>query len=295
MSIKVTSYRIGAVVPTTQYGNLQPEIILEGGTLAAMKKEGMKHIQEIWDQYGTNPLKQNKEKPEMEGIKFEEVLSFTGEKILWSDYLHEYRSLDNIKLTSGSTYSSLTEKPFDSALLSEKSGNSWEVDKDELAALWKINANISTDYGTTIHRALEAYMLYHKMGEIVRQKKGLDYNYALPKNEYLRDIVLSFVNQFGTFTNAEVFVSDVKNRMAGQIDALNILDMKEKVCSIGDYKTNFELKKPKLKGYQKQMNFYRTALENKGWKVQSMDLFHFDGTKWNKFEMEREEIDMNLF
>lgn len=295
MATKITSYKVGAVIPTTQYGNLQPEITLEGGTIAAMKKEGMKHIQDIWDQYGSNPLKENSSKPEMEGVKFEEVLSFTGEKVLWSDYLHEYRSLDGVKLTSGSTYAALTEKPFDSALLSEKSGNAWGVDKDQLAALWKINGNISTDYGTTVHRALEAYMLYHELGAKVQEVKGLEYNYALPKNEYLRNAVLSFVEMFGTFSNAEVFVTDVNNKMAGQIDGLNILDMEKKVCSMGDYKTNFEMKKPKLKGYQKQMNFYRTALENKGWTVEDMNVYHFDGEKWHQYPMDREDIDMSLF
>lgn len=294
MAATKVKYKLSSTVPVVQYGNLMPEVELEGTNLEKLHEKAMEHMQKVWDTYSEKPLRKKSEAP-VDGIQFEEVLSFTGEKVLWSDYLHEYRSLDGTKLTSGSTYASLTEKPFDSALLSEKSGNAWGVDKDALAALWKINGNISTDYGTTVHRALEAYMLYHELGAKVQEVKGLEYNYALPKNEYLRNAVLSFVEMFGTFSNAEVFVTDVNNKMAGQIDGLNILDMEKKVCSMGDYKTNFEMKKPKLKGYQKQMNFYRTALENKGWTVEDMNVYHFDGEKWHQYPMDREDIDMSLF
>lgn len=294
MAATKVKYKLSSTVPVVQYGNLMPEVELEGTNLEKLHEKAMEHMQKVWDTYSEKPLRKKTDAP-VDGIQFEEVLSFTGEKVLWSDYLHEYRSLDGVKLTSGSKYEALTEKPFDSALLSEKSGNAWGVDKDQLAALWKINGNISTDYGTTVHRALEAYMLYHELGAKVQEVKGLEYNYALPKNEYLRNAVLSFVEMFGTFSNAEVFVTDVNNKMAGQIDALNILDMEKKVCSMGDYKTNFEMKKPKLKGYQKQMNFYRTALENKGWTVEGMNVYHFDGEKWHQYPMDREDIDMSLF
>jgi hypothetical protein len=293
MPTKVTQVEMTAVIPTTQYGNIQPKFTLEGGTVEKMKEKGLELIQEVWDEYGEKPLKKKTDAP-VDGIEFEQKLSFTGENILWSEYLHEYRSLDGTRLISGSEYNSLTEKPFNSALLSEKSGNAWGVNKDELADLWKINGKIATDYGTAVHTALEAYMRFHQLGAIVQEKKGLEHNYALPKNEYLRDTVLSFVNMFGTFDLAEVFVTDTKNRMAGQIDGVNILDMQAKVCSLGDYKTNFEMKKSKLKGYTKQLNFYRTALENKGWTVESMNVYHLNGSKWNHHVIDREEIDMKL-
>lgn len=291
---KVTSYKMGAVIPTTQYGNLQPEFELEGGTLSKMKEEGLKHIQEIWDEYGSSQLSKNSEAPK-DGIEFEQKLSFTGEKVLWSEYLHEYRSLDGKKLTSGSKYADLLTKPFNSELLSEKSGNAWGVDKDDLAALWKLNGRIATEYGSSVHTALEAYMRYHEMGSVIQHLKDLDDNYALPKNEYIKKAVTSFVELFGTFDEVEVFVTDVKNNMAGQIDGLKIVDLEKKICKMGDYKTNFEMKKAKLTTYGHQMNFYRTALENNGWTVETMDLYHWNGETWKQYPVERQDIDLKLF
>ena len=295
MATKVKEVKISAVIPTVQYGNISPEFTLEGGTDKAMKKKGLELIQEVWDEYGSAPLNKNEEKPMTEGVEFEEVLSFTGEKVLWSDYLHEYRSLDGVKLTSGSAYASMLEKPFDAALLSEKSGNAWGVDKDELASLWKFNGKIATDYGTTIHQALETYMRFHKLGAVVQEKKGLEYNYALPKNDYLRKIVMDFVELFGSEGLPEVFVTDVKNKMAGQIDLLQIIDLEKKVCRLQDYKTNFEMKKAKLKYYSHQLSFYGLALKNHGWTVEGYDIFHLNGDKWNKYEVDEQDIDTKLF
>lgn len=293
MATKVTQLEMAAVIPTTQYGNLQPKFIIEGGTPAAMKKKGLELIQEVWDEYGEKPLKKKGE-PAAEGVEFEEVLSFTGEKILWSDYLHEYRSLDGTVLTSGSVYANNFEKPFNSELLSEKSANAWDVDKGELASFWKDNGKVSTDYGTSIHTCLETYHRYHKLGAAVQAKKELEFNYALPKNEYLRNIVIGFVDLFGADAEPEVYVTDVKNKMAGQIDRLQIVDIEKKVCRIGDYKTNFEMKKNKLVYYSHQLSFYAQALENKGWTVEGMDLYHLNGDKWDRYELERQAINLDF-
>ena len=48
------------------------------------------------------------------------------------------------------------------------------------------------------------------MGKKIQESKELEYNYALPKNKHLRDIVLSFEEKFGTNALVEVLVSDVK-------------------------------------------------------------------------------------
>jgi len=286
-------YKLGATIPTVQYGNLTPEIEVEGKTIGPLHKKAMEHIQAVWDEYGDKPLTKNGEAPK-DGIEFKEVTSFTGEVILWSDYLHEYRALDGTKLTSGSTYAALLDKPFNAALLSEKSGNAWGVDKDELAELWKMNGRLATEYGTALHTALEMYHRFHQMGEIVAQVKDLEDNYCLPKNEYLKKAVLDFVDLFGADAESEVFVTDVKNKMAGQIDRLQVLDMEKKVCRLGDYKSNAEMKKTKLKTYTNQMSFYSKAIQNHGWTVEGLDLFHYDGDKWHKFELEEVDIDFTL-
>ena len=287
-------YTLKGTISCGNYSNISPEITLEGKSLPALHKKAMAHLESVWAEYGISPLKKNTDKQDTEGLVWEEKLSFTGEKILWNEYIHEYRSLDGVKLTSGSTYASFLEKPFNSDLLSTKMGKAQGVDPAELAELWKFNGKIATDYGTTIHQALETYMRFHKMGAIIQEKKGLEFNYALPKNAYLRKTVMDFVELFGSEGIAEVFVTDVKNKMAGQIDLLQIIDLEKKVCRLQDYKTNFEMKKSKLKYYGHQLSFYGKALQNHGWTVEGYDIFHLNGDTWNKHELDEETIDMNL-
>lgn len=272
-------YKLAAVIPTVQYGNLQPEVELEGEDLAILHEQAEAHIQKIWDRFGERPLL----KKTSQGV---ERLTFTGETVFFDSEAHRYTDKDGNVLLSGSTYAEQQGKPFDKKNVLAAASKSWGVDINELSELWDINARISTEYGSAIHTALETYHLHHKLGEIVQSKKELDYNYALPKTPYIRDAVMSFVDSYGADALTEVLVSDIEHGMAGTIDRLVIVDEKKKVCRIGDYKTNFELDAKKLLTYQHQLSFYAAILQNKGWAVEGLDLYHFsEGWTHHKLEV----------
>jgi hypothetical protein len=160
------------------------------------------------------------------------------------------------------------------------------VTEKDLEDIWQMSTDISTGYGTAIHKALEAYHKYHEIGAFVKEKKDMEFNYVLPKNKFIRDIVRDFVDQFGADALSEVMVSDVANLRAGQIDRLQIVDPVKKVCRVGDYKTNNDLDSKKLKKYQHQLSFYAHILNNKGWTVEGLDIFHHNGEVWERIPLD---------
>ena len=193
-------------------------------------------------------------------------------------------------LVSGSGYANSVSPKFDKAMLLPKTAKSWGVAEDALGDIWDLQGQVSTEYGSSIHTALDIWHKYAPTGKKIQEKKGMDMNYVLPKNEHIKNIVLSFEEQFGSDALSEVLISDVGNLMAGRIDRLEILDSDGKVCRIGDYKTNNDLDDKKMLKYQHQMSFYAHILINKGYTVQGLDIFHYDGTKWVKTTLDILEL-----
>jgi len=268
-------YKIEATIPTTQYGNIRPSFEIEEGQDEAVAFDTLKSL---WSRFGEVPLKDKN----TGGVK---VTTFTGEEILWNESSHTYTDMAGNVLLSGSKYADMHSPKFDMEMILPKTSKAWEVEEKVLKDIWKFNGDISTNYGTAIHKALELYHLYHETGKQIQDKKELEVNYILPKNKYLRDIVTSFIKEFGAKAEVEVLISDVANKMAGTIDRLEILE--GNVVRIGDYKTNAELDSKKILKYQKQLSFYAHILINKGYKVQGLDLFHLDQNDgWIKTELE---------
>ncbi len=267
--------KIEGTIPTTQYGNLRPTFELESDDDLPLAVEGLK---DLWNRFGETPLKDKSSG----GVK---LTTYTGEDILWNESTHTYTDMAGNVLLSGSKYADQQSPKFDLAMMLPKTATAWGVPEVSLKDIWKFNGDISTHYGSAIHTALELYHRYHLTGLAIQTKKELDANYILPKNKHLRKIVESFIELFGADAVSEVLVSDVANGMAGTIDRLQIIE--GNVVRVGDYKTNAEMDSKKMLKYQKQLSFYAHILNNKGFKVQGLDLFHLDQDDgWVKTEME---------
>lgn len=273
-------YELTAVVPTGQYANIQPRVELEGDDLNALHEEAMAHIARVFRENGVVPLTQNK----MGGKVVE---TFTGEKVIYDDVAHKYTDMQGNELISGSTYAKRFTKDFDKEAMIPRCAKAWGVSEEAVRTIWELNGKISTEHGSSLHTALELYHRFHKEGAIIQQnKKGAgDANYCLPKNVYIRDAVLSFVEKFGTDALSEVFVSDVKNKLVGQIDRLAIIDGDKKIARVGDYKTNNEMDDDKMLGYQHQLSFYANILRAHGWTVPGLDLYHYTEKGWEHTEL----------
>lgn len=276
-------YKIETTIPVAQYGNMRQTLTpSKGQGIEDFQSEALKVVHDLWDKYGEKPLTQKVVTASDPGIK---VLSFTGEELMYNDDTHVYTNMEGDVLQSGSYYSKDVMPKFDIDAIVPRTSKAWEVDPSDLKDVWKFAGDVATNYGSSIHAALEAYHLYKELGQSVMDKKELEFNYVLPKNKYLRDIVLDFEEKFGLTAEVEVLVSDIKNLRAGQIDRLEIIDAEKKICRIGDYKTNFELDKKKILGYQHQLSFYAHILMEHGWTVQGLDIFHLKDV-WEKIELE---------
>lgn len=279
------SYKIEATIPTTQYGNLRPTF--EVGSKEE-EAEAFDSLKAMWERFGDKPLVDKVTPLTSEtNVKPLTITTFTGEKVLWFEAEHKYTTPEGKVFLSGSKYAAQHSPAFPKDIILPKTAAKWGVKESELDSIWSAKGDISLDLGNAVHKALELYHNHGVAGAEIEETTKSDKNYALHGQAYLSNIVSSFVEQFGSDAMSEVIVSDTKNLRAGTIDRLEIVDEANKVCRVGDYKTNAELKSAKKLEYQKQLSFYAHILISHGWTVQGLDLYHLDQTKgWVKIEMD---------
>ena len=228
----------------------------------------------------------NDSEPVISDANFKQIKTFTGETILYDAISHTYRTLDGQKMTSGSEYAKQFAKPFNREASLAVCARAWNVRESLIADIWSMNAEISRGYGTALHKALELAHKHYKTGDkIMRVKKSAKDNYALPKMPHIRRATELFGKTFGFGGRPELFVSDVEGLRVGQIDRLEIIDDLNKICRVQDYKTTTKMDKQKILEYQHQMSFYADILAKKGWTVEALDLFNFDGENWERIAL----------
>lgn len=277
-------YKIEATIPTTQYGNIRPVFEVES---PEQEEEVLGTLKRLWSRFGETPLKDKQAVDTTATGSVVPVETFTGETVMWDEANHIYRDMKGNVLLSGSKYADQHSPKFDKGIILPKTAKKWGVDEKDLDTIWSWRGDMANTFGSAIHRALELVHKYNHVGKTIQDNEGLEDNYVLPKNAYLRQVVDSFVSQFGTSALPETVVSDVNNGRAGTVDRLEIIDAESKVCRVGDYKTNIELDKKKLLKYQKQLSFYAHILMAHGWTVTGLDIFHLDHNDgWSKIELD---------
>lgn len=220
------------------------------------------------------------------------INTFTNETIIYDEAKHHYYSLDGRKLLGASTYAKDYGDTFNKGTILPRLAKQWDMPAEQIDHIWSINAEISNSYGTAIHAALELWFRYHHVGETIKERKGMEHNYCLPKNVYIRDIVLDFVSTFGELDGVpEATLSNTKKGMAGRTDLIVLTG--EKTCRVGDFKTNNDLTPDKLLKYQHQLSFYADMLTEAGWTVEGLDIYHHDGTGWTGMPLEVLPVELN--
>lgn len=204
------------------------------------------------------------------------------------------------QLFSASTFVKDFEESFDKEGMSSLSSQRWEIDQDDILALWDSNGKAASGFGTAIHAVLEHYYKHKKLGAQIQKVAGKDKNAAMPNHPFLQ----SLINELDTIrldgeSYQEVCVSAHKKGICGQIDDLLIVDKKKKICRIRDYKITYDIsveKKPlkapfaflggsKLSKNFLQLSFYGYLMQNAGWTVEGIDIFNWDGS-WHKHTLE---------
>lgn len=213
------------------------------------------------------------------------IKTFTNEVILYDDRRHSYYTTDGTRLLGASSYAKEFGDTFDKATILPRLASQWGLPEHELELLWQLNADISNNYGTAVHTAMEVWFRFNKIGKEIQERKGLEYNYCLPKNVYLRDIVLDFHQTFGDLDGIpEATLSAVEKGMAGRTDLIVLTG--ERSCYVTDIKTNNEMSADKLFKYQHQLSFYADMLTYHGWTVEGLILYYHDGQRWYPIDLE---------
>lgn len=184
------------------------------------------------------------------------------------------------ELLSGSAFASRFEKEFPKDLIATKLAAKENSTKEEVLAKWQKANDISCNFGTTIHEAMEMWYRFN----------------TEPKHPYLKQVVQSFTEGYEMKDpKCEVFVYSPSEPLCGVVDVIEYVDTNSVI--LHDYKTSdvskkISLDKDKYDGesillsiYALQLNFYRHICEQNGLKVKGMKVHQLDDTTWTEFDV----------
>lgn len=196
---------------------------------------------------------------------------------------HTYQDEEGNTLISGSKWAGQFKKPFDAQSIASKVAEKRLTTVDKVLAGWDLKKEVSTSYGTTVHKAMECGIKY---GE-------------LPNNPHLAALVQDYLDMTHDDNQvSEQFVLDLEDKMCGVIDVL--VDRGNKHVIIRDFKTGDVYKKesltPEVKErwglkhevlsvYQLQLSFYAHILKKMGYKVDKLEIWAEVAEAWKVIEL----------
>lgn len=198
------------------------------------------------------------------------------------------------------------------------------VDAAHVKAMWNLNREASTGYGTAIHAALENYDTYYKLGDkiksvkVLKTKTNTGPNKAFSKNPFLKKIVEDFHEKFGGdyIRLSEQFVWLHDKKICGKIDRVKVIDAEKKIVRIQDFKTDGDIHEKKYQLVESpfypltqgkdavmgkelldlhwlQLSFYAFILKQYGYTVEGLDVYWLNPNKlctgenaWEEFSRE---------
>lgn len=307
--VKVTHIKLGATINLGEYSDIRPEVTVELG--AKDKPEdarelALSEINKVWSQTTNKQFTERVSTGPVGAVAMQKMKCYaTGSEVDFEPISHKYYYNGEV-LTSGSGFASQFEHEFNKAMIIPKSAKKLGVAEEVVDEYWKSKADVSTTFGTALHQALEHYGKYYQLS-----LDDIDSKTGESKGLGLHPTIAPIVEAFFEGREDEVavyepFIADIKNMRCGQIDRLLITG--DKKCRIQDFKTNGNLFKqgtPKtLKApyaflpnqpigcYTLQLSFYKAILEAAGWTVEGLDVFHWDGSEWNEYELTPVSLDV---
>ena len=316
----VEKITLEATIPTVQYGNIRPVIELEGEDWEELRDTALRRVKEISDMTAGDgyafevrglPVTQGRTVMQTNPLK-KYVSPLTGQSI----ELEEVNGHKRLKgFMSGSRFPEKFYAPFDSEKILEAIVNKYKVSAADVAAMWKLNNEASTGYGTAVHAALENYDRNHKLGDKLKSVKTFKTkdavvgpNKALSKNPFIKKIVEDFHDKFGGNYErlSEVFVWLDSDKLCGSIDRIKVVDRDKRIVRIQDFKTDGDIHDKKyqlasspfkeemgnelLDYHWLQLSFYAYILSKLGWTVEGLDIYWLNPVKLAKGENAWEEF-----
>ena len=199
---------------------------------------------------------------------------------------------DGIEYLSVSRFLERFKPPFNKELISGMVAKKQGKEPDDILSMWNLNSEISTNYGTSIHKGIELFVK-HK---------------TISKLPHIKESTEKFIEKFkGKKLRSEIVAFDDEHRIAGMIDLLELLGNKR--VRIIDIKTNYEMDKEKrgnflapidtipntkINGYRLQLSMYKYLVEKHGFTVEGLQLEHWDGKEYHTIELEPINIEKLL-
>lgn len=288
---------LGATIPTGQYANLQPLIEVESESIDGGLEAALGHIKKLWDRTSSQPLDINRNAPAITSTPQGQVLRcrVSGTEVIFDPIAHSYHDRDGRRYMGGSTFASKYKAPFAAEAIAQKMAAKNGVEASEILAMWKLNAEASSTFGTSVHAALQLYGEYLELSKSV--KNGSDES-ALTSNPVLRPIVQAFFTEERRQETAfyEEFTANSRELACGLIDRLVVEDNGELI--IEDYKSSATMDRPEtilppfkdtvpntvLGGYFIQLSYYARILMAHGRRVKCIRVHHWDGNSWVTYE-----------
>jgi hypothetical protein len=287
---------LSGVIPTAQYGNIQPTFEAEADTHEEAMEIVLLRMKEVWDRTAEKPLrvKDLGTKPTLL-LGTEQRCWASGTRVTFDPIEHKYSTDDGRRWLSGSTFAGRYKGEFNTPVVARKVAEKHGVEAAEVAAMWELNAEASSTVGTAVHAALQ---LRGQYAELSRATKDGSLEACLTKNPILLPIVESF---FATRDHEdaryEVFVADPVKAHCGFIDRLVI---EPDGLIVEDYKTNTALDKSeairepfkgvvpntKLGAYWLQLSFSGRILQSHGKTVKGLRIHHWIDGHWETHEHE---------
>lgn len=291
-------FKIGATVPTVQYGNLMPEIEVEAPTFEEAQKIGLEQIQKLWNAVCEDG-KELKIRGVQDGNRPTKAMpcKFTGQ-VLFLDDDHVYRDEEGNVYESGSKYAKKYSYPFDKDTILPFYAKKTGVEPQIIDGFWTSKADASTTFGHALHQAMETYGKYNELATNLEKPLGI--------HPLLMGVVEEFFDERQVDEDAlyEVFVVDKDKKRCGQIDRL--VKTGDKTCIIEDFKTNADIRKQgkptnlkdpfgflpnqPISEYTLQLNFYREILEALGLTVEGMRIHLLDKDGWTEISVDRVDL-----
>ncbi|AXF51590.1 RecB-like exonuclease [Mycobacterium phage Constella] len=286
---------------------MQPSFEIEAPSHEEAFEIGLQKLQQIWNRVGSNPLDINRGEPaaptKPQGIL--KKCRVSGAEVIFDPVVHTYYDHQGRKYRGGSTFASQYKSPFLAQTIAEKMAAKHGVSADDILAMWQLNSEASTSFGTSLHAALELYGRYLELSKTL--KGGTDES-CLTKNPVLRPIVQKFFTEERKAEVAyyEEFVADPETLSCGLIDRLVV---EPDGLWVEDYKTNASVTDKKevylppfkdvvepnaLGGYTIQLSYYGAILKKYGRNVKGLRIHHWDGEGWTTYEREMVDISGEL-
>ena len=230
------------------------------------------------------------------------IPSFNEEGVIinFNEKTHTYTYQGRILSGATTTIKKFIEE-FDRDTILPRCEKYWGIDRKIIKSAWELNRDISSGFGTSIHKMIEFNVLYKDY----RKPKDNSRCFEI-KHPFLNRILDEFETLYHTLNIkgdivAEALVSDVGNNMCGLADMLIVTDWNNKICELIDFKVNIEFDKkntvnfkniPKSLGFtgskldklSLQLGVHQQMLERSGWTVSSLHAMVFED-EWKHYKV----------